>query len=550
MLGRASKARSLRGPGSVLAKGFRDGRRGMLLAILGLGACVLAVGQSTAANYASVASRQQQLASVQQTPGMGSLFGVPIGVETLGGLIHWRDASLIVLLLGMWSIVALSGAIAGEVGAGSGEMLLGAPLPRRRIAAEKLGAHVATLGIVAVALAATAWLTGIVYYVLPGDSISFLDGLADFGGMALLALAGGAAAFALSQWFGRGTGVGLAVAAFLGSYFVFAYAELVAAFGAIQWLSPFRWLAYHQPLAGSWNVAGLCAVAVLDAALLAVGVVAFERRDVGRTIPLPRLVLPGRAWFLRGPARRTFLDLRSTALAWGIGLGLATGLIALASQSLASAATSDPGSERFVRQVFGDTDWTSAKGLMQLAFVWFGYVIVALAATTLMRGLASDERERRLEMVLATPVSRVRLLLSGGLGVFAAIGLMSLVIATTTALGVAGSGQDPFGPFAGAWVAGLYAAALAGVALACLGLGGVELAPAIPAALGIGFFAFDTFGSLLQLPSPVTSLSLTHHLGRPMAGSYDWPGMVLLAVLALGGLALGAWGMTRRDVSR
>jgi hypothetical protein len=45
-------------------------------------------------------------------------------------------------------------------------------------------------------------------------------------------------------------------------------------------------------------------------------------------------------------------------------------------------------------------------------------------------------------------------------------------------------------------------------------------------------------------------LSLIHHLGHPMTGDYDVPGLVLMAGLALGGLVLGAWGMSRRDIGR
>jgi ABC-2 type transport system permease protein len=540
----------LRGPRGIFTKSLRDSRRAILLAGIGLGLTVVAVGMSTAANYPTLASRQQQLVSVQAAPGFGSLFGVPIGIETLGGLVSWRDGMMMALLLGLWSILSLSGTLAGEMRAGSFEVLAGAPLSRRRIACEKLAAHLASLALAVVVMAAMAWLTGIVYAVLPGDSMAFTDALAHFAGLALVGLVGGSMAFALAPFLGRALAAGVAAAALFGAFFVYAYREVVPAFGAIQGLSWFRWTAYQQPLAGSWDLASLMPVGALAVAFLALGVMAFERRDAGCAAPLPRLALPGRRFLLGGPARQVFLGSRTAALAWGIGLGLATGAIAVGAPSLAASATSDPGSERFVRQVFGDTDWTSTRGLLQLAFAWFGYLIMALVAATLVHGLASDERERRLEMVLATPVSRPRWLVAGGLGVFASLGLMTLVVALFTTAGAAAGGQDAVGPFAGVWVGGLYAAALAGLGLAALGLGAVELAPAVPAGLGIGLYFFDAVGSALRLPPEVTALSLTHHLGRPMAGVYDWPGMTLLAVLAVGGLVVGAWGVSRRDLSR
>jgi hypothetical protein len=37
-------------------------------------------------------------------------------------------------------------------------------------------------------------------------------------------------------------------------------------------------------------------------------------------------------------------------------------------------------------------------------------------------------------------------------------------------------------------------------------------------------------------------------MGEPMVGNWDVPGIVACVVLAVGGLVLGAWGMSRRDL--
>ena len=174
---------------------------------------------------------------------------------------------------------------------------------------------------------------------------------------------------------------------------------------------------------------------------------------------------------------------------------------------------------------------------------------MALVASTLVNGLASDEHERRLDLLLSTPVSRARWLVASGLGLFASLALLTLVVALLAALGAAGSGQDAVGPFVGVWVGGLYAAALVGVGVAALGLGAVELAAAVPAGLAIGFYVWDVLGSALRLPSELVGLSVTRHLGQPMAGMYDWPGILLLVTLAAGGLLVGGRGLQRRDLS-
>lgn len=54
---------------------------------------------------------------------------------------------------------------------------------------------------------------------------------------------------------------------------------------------------------------------------------------------------------------------------------------------------------------------------------------------------------------------------------------------------------------------------------------------------------------MLRLPDWVAQLALTTHLGEPMIGSWDAAGMVACLALAIGGLAAGVWGMSRRDVA-
>lgn len=538
-----------RGPRSIFAKGLRDCRRAIIAVGAGLGATVLAVGASTAANYPTIASRQQQVVGLEQIPWMSALFGAPIGIDRLGGLISWRDGILIAMTFGLWSIIALSGTLAGEIRAGSFEVLTGVPLSRRRIARQKIAVHLASLGVAVLLMAVIAWLTGLAYATLPGDAIAFLDATAEFAGLALLGLVAGAIAFALAPYVGPAAAASLAAVALFAAYLVDVYASLVPAFSSIEGLSWFSWTADQRPLAGSWNVASLVPVVGLIVALLSIGVDAFERRDLGSTVPLPRLALPGRRFLLRGPARQAFLGSRTMALVWGVVIGVPMALFAISGPDLVDPIKADPGSARFVEQFFGGIDYATVGGVLQLAFVWFGYLAMALVAATLMNGLASDELDRRLDLLLSTPVSRARWLIASGAGLYASIALLTLAVAVITALGVTGSGRDPVGPFVGVWVGGLYAAALVGVGVAALGLGVVKLAGAVPAGLAIAFYVWDVVGSSLRLPSEVVGLSVTHHLGQPMAGVYDWPGILLLVALAAGGLLVGGWGLQRRDLA-
>jgi ABC-2 type transport system permease protein len=96
----------------------------------------------------------------------------------------------------------------------------------------------------------------------------------------------------------------------------------------------------------------------------------------------------------------------------------------------------------------------------------------------------------------------------------------------------------------------LYGMALAGIGLAVGGLVRPSLAAPVTIVLGIGFFLLDLIGSILNLPDPILDLALNRHLGRPILGTYDVPGLVLCAALAIGGVLISAVGMRRRDIGR
>jgi ABC-2 type transport system permease protein len=102
----------------------------------------------------------------------------------------------------------------------------------------------------------------------------------------------------------------------------------------------------------------------------------------------------------------------------------------------------------------------------------------------------------------------------------------------------------------GTLILGLAAAGFAGVGLAVGGLVRASLAAPVTAALVLASFMLDIIGAALDLPDPILELSLFKHLGQPMAGVYDPVGIVIAAILAVGGLAVGAWGLQRRDVDR
>ncbi|MDP9481999.1 MAG: hypothetical protein M3P84_02120 [Chloroflexota bacterium] len=546
---RRSRLNSIYGLGSVFAKGLQDSRRAVIGVGLGVGLIIFVTASQIALQFPTEADRQQLAGSMASLPAMiRGLLGDPINIDRLGGFLSWRLVNSLPVIIGLWSVLALSGTLATEAGRGSLDLLATTGIARVRLAGKKALVHVVSLGIVVVVLALAAWLAGLVFGRLPGDEIAPAAALSHFLGVGLVSLVGGAIAFALAPILGRSAAAGIGAIALLAAYIVNSYAPVLPSLASIQDLSWFGWTAGHRPLAGVSDPGSLAGVAVLNLVLLALGVLAFVRRDIGSTVALPSVGVPGAGSGLGGPAARTFAGRLPTGLAWGLGIGAYGLLIATSASGFTEALTQIQGIARLIDQFYPGIDWRSAGGVLQLAFYTYAMLFTGLGVAVLVSGWASDERERRLDVVLAGPISRARWVLASGAGVLGAVAVMTLIAAVMVALGAMIEGDDPSRPFAGALVIGLYGAALTGIGVAAGGLFGPGLASGVTGGLALGFFLLDLLGSALRLPDPILQLSLIKHLGQPIIGTFDGPGMIACAVLALGGVLVGAWGLSRRDL--
>jgi ABC-2 type transport system permease protein len=543
------------GLGSVYAKTLRDSRLAVLI-IGGLVALLLiSSGATFGGAYPTQQARQELVALVSSLPpAMSGVYGNPFAtnIATLGGSIGWKTGASLGLVACLWSILALSGTLAGEARRGSLEFVATTPLGLRRIALEKLAAHLTGMAVVFVVTALSAWLAGAAFGTLPGDAISPESALGFAAWVAVVALASGSVAWALAPIIGRGAGAAIAGAILLIGYFANGYQATVPAFAPLANLSWFGWTAHHQPLAGQLDWPSLVPVALVAIALFGVGIVAFSRRDLGLTTRIPWPGLPAAALGLGGPMSRSFGERLPLAAWWGIGVGLMGFVFGAAALSFSEAlAKLSPDTLSIFTSLFPSIDLFAGSGaFLQLAFVTFGFILAGFAAATLVNGWASDEASGRLEVLLSTPMSRRGWVVRGGLGLYAAIGLFTLLLMLGIGLGSSIAGGDVATPIAGTLVLGLYALALAGIGVAIGGLVTTSWAGEVVAVVVIVTFLIDFLAPALKLPEWVHELALTSHLGQPMVGTWDVEGVVVCLALAAGGLLLGAWGMARRDVAR
>jgi ABC-2 type transport system permease protein len=538
------------GLGSVYGKALRDSRRGLLLAAGGIGLILFFTASQLATTFGDAISRAQvALLPMQLPPIFRGMLGEPYNVETLGGFLSWRTLNFMPILVGAWSIAALSGTLAAEAARGSLDLVGTTGRSRTSVAVQKAAAFVTAMVIACLVIGLIAWVSTVAFATLPGDERTLPDALSHVAWLAVVGLFPGAIAWLVAPVLGRGAAAGVGALVMIVSYVAHGYKEAIPAFGSLDPLSYFGWTAGHRPLAGVSDPIPVVALAAAVAASLVAGAVLFRVRDVGITVAI-RNPLPRPRLGLGSPVSRSFAERLPVAVGWGLGLGALGLVFALNLEAMRDAFESLPQIQQIVERIYPGVDLFSAGGILQLVFFGFGLLIVAAAAGMLASGWASDETRGRLEAVLSVPIARASWAIRSGVGLMGAVLVLTLVVSGMIAAGTAAVGSDASTPAIGVAVLGLYAAALVGLGIAAGGLVRASIAAAVAGGLGLMNYLLDTIGTGLQLPEPILDLSLSSHLGQPMAGIYDPVGLVACAVIAVGGVLVSAFGYARRDITR
>ena len=546
-LSRISLRSRFYGFGSIYGKTVRDSRLAFIVAAGLLGGMALVMGAAIGSVFPTAASRLEIDKLIGSMPAsMVNLFGKPEKLGTLGGYMSWKYGALFALGTALWSIMALSGTLAGEAGKGSLDVVAAAPFGKRRIALEKLAAHVTMLGL---AMAVLAFMTALSSNAFGdanlGDHIDPLSAAGFALWVGFIALFFGGLAFALGPVLGRSGAAGVSAAVMM----LLWVAGGLQGLGWLATISPFHWTVNHIALAGEYDWPGLALVGVVALLLLAIGVELFTRRDLGVTAGLSLPSLPGFVLGVRGSTSRAFGDQLPRALAWGIGLGLWGVILASLVRSLADQIRQDSSLVNTFGTIFPSADLTTAGGWLQLYAQLF-LIAAGLAAATFVSRWASDETDGRLEMVLATPTARAKWVLAGGVAAMLSVALMTAMFAAGIAIGAVSGGVAPGDAILGSAYLGIYAVAIVGIGIAIGGVWRTSLAGEVAALLVLVTYLIDLLAPPLKLPDWFHQLAITVHLGQPMIGRWDPVGVVACVAIAVGGLAIGAIGIQRRDIAR
>jgi len=263
---------------NVALKTLRDQRRAFGWWALGIVLIVV----STVPFYPSIRDQAQALNEyIEKMPeALRAVFIGQIGDITSpeGFLNSQLFAFLGPLLFSIFAIGSGTRAVAGEERAGTLDLLLSTPLPRRRLVVHTFVA----MTVSTVALALVLWVS-----LAVAGAIWSLDIRADrvaaaVANTALLGLVLGSLALALGAASGRkGTTIGVAAALGFAAYLVNSLATVVDAFRSLRKASPFYYYGEPNPLLHGFDLGSALTLAAISLILLALAVFAFERRDLG-----------------------------------------------------------------------------------------------------------------------------------------------------------------------------------------------------------------------------------------------------------------------------
>lgn len=203
----------------------------------------------------------------------GDVFLSPAGY--LDGRLFALIAPLVLLL---FAVGAVTAATAGEEAAGRLELLLSAPVSRRRVILEKAGA-VALLVVVLAVLLFTTLVVGVAAVRL---DMGVAQLAAACVSLVLLTWALAALALAIAGATGRrGLSLGVTAAVAVAGYLVDSFAPLVDSLAGVRPASPFYLYRGNQPLVNGLDPLHAGTLAAATLLLVAVAAWSFDRRDIG-----------------------------------------------------------------------------------------------------------------------------------------------------------------------------------------------------------------------------------------------------------------------------
>lgn len=532
----------MNGVGALLGQRVRRDRAQVAMWTIGTALLAYSAYTGVAQAFGSTADRTSMLAAAIANPVILLFRGLPSGADE-GAFIAFLVLPWLCLLAAFMSTFLAVRHTRGDEEAGRAELLAATPAsrPAPLLATVIHGTLSNTLLAILVAAGFAAAGLGPVGSLVAGaatGSVGFV-----FLGLGLVA----------SQLFRTSRGAN--AAAVWAVLVLFLTAGIGNALGApsddlqrvdssgLTWLSPFGWAENTRPFADDNPLPLLLAIAV-GAALVTGATLAYGARDLGESFIAERTGRAQASGALSTPVGLAWRLSRGAVAGWAVG-GLVIGALSTSLASIiAEIGSTNPTVEAMLEQIAGAGN--IEQGTVTIFFTMLGVLAACAAVQTVCRA-RQEETQGTAEVLLATPVNRVRWL--AGYLLIAFIGIVAVVVAGAvgSAVGIIGRGGD-FAPMRDIAVVGGGQVAAASTFLVVTALVFVVL-PRATIALGwtlvlLGM-VLGLFGPLFGFPAWLTDLSPVGIAPLVDGDAVELRGLWwLLAATAAGGV--GALVLMRR----
>lgn len=542
---------------SVFLKTLRDYRVAILGWGIGMGLVVVSPMASVATLVTTTQAREQLISLAASFAWNADV----VAVDTIGGYATWK-IGIFIFLIAIWPLLTGSRMLRGEEERGSLDVLLSAPRPRIRVALEKLAAMWTALLAMGVLIGLLAFGGGQKF----GADFTIGDALLYGLNVALICAVIGGIALLISQFTQE---QGPAAGWTAGLLLVFIVMDMVhRVITNAEWisrLSPIYYFNLSKPLVPSYgvNVGAMLLLLALTLVISGAAVWLFARRDIGGTVPLPRwLRLPERPanralpvgdWSLRSIYARSLGMIAVPAAWWTLGIAAWAVWVEVVVQQMEARLTSllqsSPAAVTLIKNLSGGNADINA-GFLSALFIFVPLFLMAFVVTQ-VNSWSADEQNGRLELVLAAPQPRLRVLL----GRFAALATATIVISVITLIAA----------YAAAASVGLKldlgnlaAATLGMVPLGLLVAGiGYMAAGWLRTAADTGLLSFilaawffiSFIGPELKLPDATLRLSVFYYYGSPLLNGLQLTSVLGLIAVAAVALGIGALRFVRKDIA-
>ncbi len=543
---------------SVFLKSLRDYR----VAILGWGIGMGLVIISPMASVSELVKTPEARAALLNLAASFTWNADVIRADTIGGYATFK-IGIFVFLMVVWPILAGSRMLRGEEDRASLDVLLSAPRGRVRVAVEKLAAMSAALLAMAVLIGLLAYLGGLAFKADFNLADAVLFGL----NLALICAVFGAIALFVSQFtHERGPAAGWTAGLLLIFIVVDMVHRVIPNTDWISRLSPIYYYNLSKPLIVGYgaNLGAMLFLVALTIVLAAAAIWLFARRDVGDTVALPRVLrlpqrvaapraLPINDWSLRSIYARNLGVMAVPTFWWALLVaGWAGWMVVIVKQieaKLSVVYAGSPALQDILKNLSGGNADFNASFLGAM-FGILPIFLMAFAITQVNRW-ASDEGDGRLDLVLAAPRSRTRVLL----GRFAAlttavtvIGLAALA-ATLVASSVSGVALNTANVVAATLT--LVPMGLLVAAIGFLAAGWLRTAAdtGLVSFLLAAWFFISFVGPELKVPEATLRLSAFYYYGTPLLHGVQLANLAILLAVGAVALALGVLRFARKDIA-